>query len=118
MNKSILIHKFNKNSMEEIHISRTNFNGKDLVDLRLYYEDDNGEFKPSKKGITVTLECAEHLITGIKKLEKEILQLLDGHPRLMRRRMPEHLRDTEALACRLTGGAQLRAGDAAPPHQE
>ena len=50
---------------EKIVFSLSEFKGKNYADIRVYYEDDEGEWKPTKKGITVALdrfsEFKEHL---------------------------------------------------------
>ena len=73
MNK--VIHKFNKSSIEEVRITRTTWNGKEYVDIRNYYETEDGEWKPTKKGVTVTLDSVNDLIAGIEKLKNEIKEL-------------------------------------------
>lgn len=41
---------------EKILFSVSEFKGKKYADIRIYYEDDEGEWKPTKKGVTVSLE--------------------------------------------------------------
>ena len=68
-----LIAKFEKNSFEEVRISLTNFKGKDLIDLRVYYRPDDGEeMLPTKKGITISLEKFSDLKNAILALEKAL----------------------------------------------
>ena len=52
---SNLIASFQKNSQEEFRFSVTNFKGHEYADIRIFYEKD-GDFFPSKKGITVSLD--------------------------------------------------------------
>ena len=40
---------------EKIVFSVNEFKGKKYADIRIYFEDDEGEWKPTKKGITVAL---------------------------------------------------------------
>ena len=68
---SEVIASFEKNSFEEVRISLTNFKGKDLIDLRVYYRtDDGGEMRPTKKGITISLEKFSELKNAILALEE------------------------------------------------
>ena len=54
---SEVIASFPKNSFEEVRISLTEFKGKELIDLRVYYQPDGEEeMRPTKKGITISLE--------------------------------------------------------------
>ena len=59
---------------EKILFSVSEFKGKKYADIRIYYEDDEGEWKPTKKGVTVSLESfaefqerIEELSTFLKK---------------------------------------------------
>ncbi len=71
--ESILVHSFMKNALEEIRVSVSTYKGKKYVDLRVYYQDDNGEYKPSKKGIAISPELLPELENAIGKL-KEIIE--------------------------------------------
>ncbi|HEY9161795.1 MAG TPA: transcriptional coactivator p15/PC4 family protein [Desulfomonilia bacterium] len=71
--ESILVHSFMKNALEEVRVSVSTYKGKKYVDLRVYYQDDNGEYKPSKKGIAISPELLPELENAIGKL-KEIIE--------------------------------------------
>ncbi len=62
---STVVAEMEKSWNEKILFSLTEFKGKSYADVRVYYEDDEGELKPTKKGITITLdrfaEFKEHL---------------------------------------------------------
>ncbi len=62
-----LIHAFPKNPLEEIRVSLTVFKKKQYIDLRVYYKGDDGEYHPSKKGITVSLDLFPDLVEAIEK---------------------------------------------------
>ncbi len=70
--KAQLIHSFPKNPLEEIQISLTVFKKKQYLDLRVYYKGDDGEFHPSKKGLTVSLDLMADLEEGIRKAREAI----------------------------------------------
>lgn len=68
---SEVIASFPKNSFEEVRISLTEFKGKELIDLRVYYQPDGEEeMRPTKKGITISLEKFPELKKGLLTLEK------------------------------------------------
>lgn len=68
-----LIASFEKNSMEEVRISLTTYKGKNLIDLRVYYQPEDGEEKrPTKKGITISPEKFPELKKAIEALEKAL----------------------------------------------
>ena len=55
-----------KNKREQIRIEVNEFRGQDLVDIRVYYQDqDSGEWKPSKKGIAFRVELAARSYRGV-----------------------------------------------------
>ena len=64
-----IAHSFPKNPLEEVRLSITVFKGKQYVDIRIYYKGDDGEFHPSKKGLTVAVELFPELETGLLKLK-------------------------------------------------
>ena len=45
-----------KNAFTRIRIEKRNYQGKDFVDIRQYYKTDEGEYKPTQKGVTVPPE--------------------------------------------------------------
>ncbi|MBN2363626.1 transcriptional coactivator p15/PC4 family protein [candidate division WOR-3 bacterium] len=58
-----------KNSLEQIQIEMKEYKKKKYLDIRTYYQSD-GEWKPSKKGVTIHPENLDKLleiITGIKE---------------------------------------------------
>ncbi|MCZ6875177.1 MAG: transcriptional coactivator p15/PC4 family protein [bacterium] len=52
-----VIAQFEKNATEVVRVSLTEFRGHKLIDLRVYYSDDEGQFKPTKKGYLFRLVC-------------------------------------------------------------
>lgn len=75
---SEVIARFEKNSFEEVRISLTKFKGKDLIDLRVYYQPDDGEeMRPTKKGITISLDKFNELKNAILTVEKAITKKVD-----------------------------------------
>ncbi len=65
--KTQLIHAFPKNPLEEIRMSLTEFRKKQYLDLRVYYKGDDGEYHPSKKGLTLSLDLLSELEEAVKK---------------------------------------------------
>lgn len=69
-----LIHSFEKNALEQIRVSLNVFRGRQYVDIRTYYKGDDGDFHPSKKGVTLSPELLDDLAEGIKKLHDVLEQ--------------------------------------------
>ena len=53
-----------KNSREVIRISESEYEGHKFVDLRVWYSD-NGEMKPTKKGISFNHNVAKEVIEAL-----------------------------------------------------
>lgn len=69
-----VVHTFPKNPLEEIRASVTVFKGKQYVDLRVYYKGDDGEYHPSKKGLTLSLDLFPDLEESMRKLREVIVE--------------------------------------------
>jgi len=70
--KTQTIFEFNKNPAELVRISLVEFKGKRYVDLRLYYDASESEipdWKPSKKGICLSVDLLDDLKEAIDKVE-------------------------------------------------
>ena len=54
-----------KNSRESLVINQSEFKGVKLVDIRVFYKDEAGDLKPTKKGVSVRLEQLDALIKAL-----------------------------------------------------
>jgi hypothetical protein len=68
------VYTFPRNALEEIRASLSTYKGKQYLDLRIYYKSDDGEFHPSKKGITLAPELLEELEEAVRKLREVVGQ--------------------------------------------
>ena len=68
MSKENLITQIKKNSSEVYRIYEKEYEGYKFIDVRIYYMDKNsGEYKPTKKGISIMPNNAGQVIEGIMK---------------------------------------------------
>jgi len=70
-----------KNSMELIRVVGKEYKGHLFVDVRVYYESEDGEYRPTKKGIALGPEVIEPVIELLKdgaKALKEGLEMNQG----------------------------------------
>jgi len=67
-----IIDSFKRNATEEVRATVRTYRGKQYLDVRIYYLDDAGEFKPTKKGINLSVELLGELTKMIDKLAKAI----------------------------------------------
>ena len=66
------VHEFDKSSTEKVCFSVSEFKGSEYVNIRIYFEADDGEWRPTKKGITVSTELVDELYQGISKLRVKV----------------------------------------------
>jgi hypothetical protein len=64
-----IVHSFPKNPLEEVRISLSVYKGKQYIDLRIYYKGDDGEFHPSKKGLTLSPDLLPDFVEAVDKLK-------------------------------------------------
>ena len=57
-----------KNSRESLVINQSEFKGVELVDVRVFYKDENGDLKPTKKGGSVRLNQLDALIKALSEV--------------------------------------------------
>ena len=69
-----LIAQFEKNATEVVRVSLTEYRGRKLVDMRVYYSDDAGEYRPTKKGVSLSVEVYPDLKRALLELEKVLLE--------------------------------------------
>jgi len=65
-----IIHEFMKNGEDKIIVSFTTYKGKRLINLRVYYESEDG-WKPTAKGLTIRRELIPDLKAAIDKAAAE-----------------------------------------------
>jgi len=57
-----------KNKSEVIRIQLKEYKEHKLIDLRVWYEDEEGEYKPTKKGISFNRNLAVNMANAIKEV--------------------------------------------------
>jgi hypothetical protein len=56
-----------KNTKERIRVILTDYNGHKFIDCRVYFEDAQGELKPTKKGIALSADTINEVIQALQK---------------------------------------------------
>ena len=73
---SVIISDIERNNKEIIRIEISEFKGRELINLRIWYQaiDDKGEivYKPSQKGVALNISKYEELKKGIDKIGEYI----------------------------------------------
>jgi len=63
----MIIGEIARNETEVLRISTAEYKGRTYVDVRIYFEGDDGEWKPTKKGITIQPDKVEEFLGLIKQ---------------------------------------------------
>lgn len=66
-----VIARIPKNSMEEVRVSLTTYRRHDLLDTRIYFKDEDGEWRPSRKGLTLKVDYLPDLLKALCQAKKE-----------------------------------------------
>lgn len=67
-----VVSSFKRNPTEEVRATLKEFRGKRYLDLRIYYQDDSGEWKPTRKGVSLSTEFMKELKEAVVKLESAL----------------------------------------------
>ena len=67
-----IITRFNKNKKEIVQVTLNSYKGYDLVDIRVYVENDSGELIATKRGISISTRLIPELKKALEKAEQEL----------------------------------------------
>jgi len=78
----MLVYKFTKNALEEVRIELTEFEGKEYLNIRIWFDASGGQntiWQPSQKGITLNVDLLQEILKGLKIAEEGLKK---GDPQL------------------------------------
>ena len=64
-----IVKEITKNNDTVIRVSTSEFKGQSYVDVRAYVKNQEGEFIPTKKGITVSKAMLPEIIEALKQIQ-------------------------------------------------
>ena len=68
-----LLASIERNATEELQIAINEYKGKQYVDLRIFYTNDEGDtWNPTKKGVTVAPDKIDDVIEALAKAKAEL----------------------------------------------
>ncbi len=76
--QEVLVQAIEKGLGDRIHVRVSQFKGRVYLDIRNFYEDDAGEWKPTRKGVSVPVELYEQLQQAIVQAKPEIKRMLES----------------------------------------
>jgi hypothetical protein len=65
-----LVARIAKNPTEEVRVSLTSYRGHDLVDIRVFFQDEQGEWRPTKRGVSLSVDSFAELRDAVAKAEE------------------------------------------------
>lgn len=71
-----LVARIAKNPTEEVRVSLTSYRGHDLVDIRVFFQDEQGEWRPTKRGVSLSVDSFAELREAVAKAE----EMLNARP--------------------------------------
>jgi hypothetical protein len=69
-----VLHSFKKTATEEVRAIVREYRGRLYFDLRVYYVDNDGEWRPTRKGIALSADFLPEIKQCMEKFEAEIKQ--------------------------------------------
>jgi hypothetical protein len=70
-----VVASFKRNPTEEVRAGIKEFKGRRYIDLRIYYMDDQGEWKPTRKGISLATDFMPELKNAVDSIEGELKKM-------------------------------------------
>jgi len=68
----VLVRAIDKGLGNRIHVRISRFKERDYLDIRNFYETEDGEWKPTRKGIAVPVEFYDELMDVLGAAKAEI----------------------------------------------
>jgi len=69
---SQLVAQFEKNAKEEVRVSIDDFRGRKIINMRVYYRSDNGQWLPGKQGLALAVDRYRDLADAVLRVGEEL----------------------------------------------
>ena len=70
-----IIGQFDRNAGESVVVAQGTYREKEYVDIRIFYHDAvSGDFKPTKKGLTLSVQLVPSLLELLQKVNQGGIQ--------------------------------------------
>lgn len=71
-NDDVVVAQFEKNKKEEVRLSVGIFHGRRIINVRVYFKDDDGTWKPGRQGLAVSVERYKDLAGAILQVGEHL----------------------------------------------
>jgi hypothetical protein len=68
----MVVGEVERNETETLRISTEEFKGRAYIDVRIYFADNEGEWKPTKKGVTINPDKLDQVIELLKEAQEKL----------------------------------------------
>lgn len=68
----MVIGEVERNETEILRISTEEFKGRAYIDMRIYFADNEGEWKPTKKGVTINPDKLDQVIELLREAQEKL----------------------------------------------
>lgn len=75
MSEDKVLYSFKRNPTEEVRAGVKEFKGKAYIDIRIYYMDDQGEWKPTRKGVSLSTDFLPELKEAVVAIDAELTKM-------------------------------------------
>jgi len=70
MDNEIKIAEFERGPGQQIVIRRTQFKGKEYLDIRQFFQGDDDQWLPTKKGVSIPWELRQQLLKALEDAQQ------------------------------------------------
>lgn len=68
----VVVAKFEKSKKEEVRVSVGAYYGRQIINIRVYFKDDDGSWKPGKQGIALSVERFKDLAGAVVQVGEHL----------------------------------------------
>lgn len=69
---SEVVAKFEKNSREEVWVSIDDFRGRKIINIRVHYRSETGQWLPGKQGLALSVDRYRDLAEAVLQLGEKL----------------------------------------------
>ncbi len=67
-----VIAKFEKNSREEVRLNVEEYKGRKIINIRVYYRSETGEWRPGSQGLALSVDRYRDLAEAVLKVGEKL----------------------------------------------
>ncbi len=72
IDKPDIVHEFRKSATERVLAYLSEYHGRPLANIRVWFEDADGNLRPTKKGLSISVDRIPDLEEAVRKLGEAV----------------------------------------------